>query len=186
MSTNRNTIQARDAQIIAGIGKRLQNVPTVLLSGTAYTPAQLSALFQSQLTLATNIAALRAQLTDAVQTDRVLTKQLNALAKSLKGYVENTFGNTSTALGDFGYSPTKAPGPKDPVTKVVAAAKARATREARGTMGSREKEQIKGANPGSVSISVSSAGKPVGTVVNGRTAEAATSSPAPGHPANAP
>jgi hypothetical protein len=186
MSTiNRTTTQARDAQIIAGIGKRLQTVPTVTLLGTAYTPAQLTQLFQSQISSAASIAAMRAQLKDLLQTDSVLAKKVNGLVKPLKAYVENALGNTSEVLGDFGFAPAKATGPKDPVTKVVAAAKSLATREARGTTGKRKKEQIKGATPASVSISVGSAGKPAGTVAHGVEAMAAMSSNTPPHPATA-
>jgi hypothetical protein len=185
MSTNRNTIQARDAQIIAGIGKRLQSVQTLVLLGTAYTPAQLTALFQSQINSAKSIAALRSQLSDALQSDVALAKQISTLVKALKAYVMNAFGNTSEAFGDFGFAPEKVPGAKTPLVKVVAAAKLRATREARGTTGKREKEQTKGTAPTSVSISVNSAGKPVGAVAVGNAVGAAVSSSAPARPAPA-
>ena len=58
MSTlNRTTTHARDVQIIAGIGKRLQAGQTVLLLGTPYTPDELTELYQSQIDSAASLAA---------------------------------------------------------------------------------------------------------------------------------
>jgi hypothetical protein len=184
-TTNRTTTQVRDANIVAGIGKRLQNVQTVNLGGTAYTPSTLTQLFQSGVSSTANIAALRAQLKDALQAELLLTKQLNALAKALKAYVINEFGSTSSALGDFGFVPPKAPGTKDPVTKVVAAAKMRNTRVARNTKGKRQAEEIVGAVPQSISIAVNSSGKPEVPVSNGSGAGAGNSA-APAPPAVVP
>ena len=166
MTTNRTTVQVRDTQVIAGIGKRLQNVPSVLLLGTAYAPADLTKLLQSQIASATNIAVLRAQLTDAVQADRALATKVTALIRALKAFVINAFGNTSEVLGDFGFASTKTQ-PKNPVTKVVAAEKALATRKARGTKGKRQKEKIKGTVPATISIAVLPAEPSAAPVVNG-------------------
>jgi hypothetical protein len=160
VTPNRNATLARDSNIVAGIGKRLQSVQTVMLDGTAYAPSELTDLYESQISGTANIAALRAQLKDALLAEQVLAKRLDALTKALKGYVSNAFGATSTALGDFGFAPAKVPGPKDPVTKVVAAAKGLATRKARGTKGKRQRERIVGEIPATVSIVLTSSGKP--------------------------
>ncbi len=40
--TNQTTVQTRDAQIIVGIGKHMQNVPSIVLLGTSYTPSTLT------------------------------------------------------------------------------------------------------------------------------------------------
>jgi hypothetical protein len=181
-TTNRTTTQVRDSSIVSGIGKRLQNVQTLNLGGTAYAPSSLTQLFQSGVNSSANIAALRAQLKDALQAELLLTKQLNALATALKSYVINEFGSTSSALGDFGFVPPKAPGTKDPVTKVVAAAKMRITRVARSTKGKRQAEEIVGQRPQSISIAVMPSGKPEVPVSNGGEAGAGNSA-APEPPA---
>jgi hypothetical protein len=182
---NRTTTQIRDSSIVSGIGKRLQNVQTVTLGGTAYAPSALAQLFQSGVDASANIAALRAQLKDALQAELLLTKKLNALALALKSYVLNEFGPTSSALGDFGFVPPKGTGTKDPVTKVVAAAKLRNTRVARGTKGKRELKDIVGAAPKSISITVKPSGKPEVPVSNGSEAGAGDGA-APQPPAVAP
>jgi hypothetical protein len=181
-TTNRTTTQVRDSNIVAGIGKRLQNVQTVNLGGTAYAPSALTQLFQSGVDASANIAALRAELKDALQAELLLTKKLNALATALKSYVINEFGSTSSALGDFGFVPPKAPGTKNPVTKVVAAAKLRNTRVARGTKGKLQREAIVGSVPQSISIAVKPSGKPEVPVSNGSEAGAGNSA-APEPPA---
>jgi hypothetical protein len=82
--TTKNTTQVRDSNIVAGIGKRLQNVQTLSLGGTAYSPVQLTAQFQGEISALANIATLHAQLKDAVAAELVLAKQNNALARALK------------------------------------------------------------------------------------------------------
>jgi hypothetical protein len=176
MSTkNRTTTHARDAHIIAGIGKRLEPGQTVLLLGTAYTPDELTELYQSQIDSAATLATLRAQLADQLAVDRALAKKLDVLTRAMKGFVENTFGSTSAAFGDFGFVANKPTGTRDPATQVVAAAKAKATREARGTMGKRQRERILGIAPARVTIAVGPAGKPSGAVAVGAGAVAPTS-----------
>jgi len=175
-TTSRTTTQVRDANIVAGIGKRLQNVQTLNLGGASYTPSALTQLFQSGVDASANIAALRAQLKDALQAELLLTQKLNALAKALKTYAINEFGSTSSALGDFGFVPPKAPGTKDPVTKVLAAAKMRNTRVARNTKGKRQREDIVRQRPQSISIAVGASGKPEVPVSNGGVQASSTSS----------
>jgi hypothetical protein len=175
-NVNRTAVQARDTKIVAGIAKRLQSVQSLSLLGTAYTPVSLTALFQSQIGSIGNIAALRAQLKDALQADRALARQMTALVRALRNYLVNVFGSSSEVLGDFGF-PFNRTSKAKPATKVAAAVKARATRKARGTMGSKQKKAIKGATPASPSPAATPA-------VSG--SEAGASNGAPPHAPNAP
>jgi hypothetical protein len=148
---NQATLQARAAQVIAGIDKNMQGVTSVKLLGTAYTTTELSDVFQGHIEAFTEVAALRAQLRVAVATARAKTKQVATLGRALRTYLVNDNGSTSTVLADFGFAPDKAR-QTDPVTQVIAAEKLRATRKARGTRSKKAKKAIKGVVPEKISI----------------------------------
>jgi hypothetical protein len=150
--SNQTTNQTRDAQIIAGIGKHQATLSSIVLLGKAYTPSDLSNLFQAQITALASLAALKGQATEAVAAAQAQEKALSSLATALKNYLINSTGNSPSVLGDFGFAPKKAK-KTNPVTKVVAAAKNLATRKERGTMGSVEKKTVKGTVPVTIELS---------------------------------
>jgi hypothetical protein len=141
--TAKLTTQARDAQIIAGIQKHLQTVPTLPLAGSTYTPADLVTLLQSRTTQAEAVAAADATWHAAVTAQRALNTKLTPIIRGLQQYVFNAFGSANPIVADFGF---KAPTRKTPTpeTKVAAALKAEATRKARNTMGKVAKQKVKG------------------------------------------
>ena len=89
--------------------------------------------------------------TAAVAAARTEKTDLVALTAALKSYLVNEYGTTSTVLSDFGFAPRKVT-PRNPVTKVVAAERLRATRKERGTMGAVQKSKIKGTVPATIEI----------------------------------
>jgi hypothetical protein len=143
MNTNRPTTQARDAQVILGIAKNLQNTPSLALAGTTFTPATLTTLVQSRINAANAIVAAKATFHEEVVAFGVLSAQVTQVLRGLRQLVINTFGEDSTVLADFGFTATKVT-PLTPEQKVAKAAKAKATREARGTKGPKAKLAIKG------------------------------------------
>jgi hypothetical protein len=153
--TNKNqnqiTQQARDAQIIAGIGKHLQNAASITALGTTYAPSDLIKAYQAQISALASLVALKAQVTAAVAAARTQKANLVTLTAALKSYVVNEYGTTSTVLSDFGFAPRKVT-PRNPVAKVVAAERLRATRKERGTMGPVQKSKIKGTVPATIEI----------------------------------
>jgi hypothetical protein len=148
---NQTTNQTRDAQIIAGVGKYLATQSSISLLGTAYAPNELSNLFQAQISALASLAILKSQVKVAVAAAQSQEKQLGALASALKSYLISTAGNSPTVLGEFGFTPKRV-ATKDPVTKVVAAAKNLATRKERGTMGSVKKKIVKGTVPATLEV----------------------------------
>jgi hypothetical protein len=64
----------------------------------------------------------------------------------MKRILQSKFGPTSPKLQDFGFTQTHQ-GKADVATKAAALAKARATREARGTAGKQQKALIKAPPP---------------------------------------
>ncbi len=147
MSTiNRPTTQARDAQIILGVQKDLQHVPSLQLAGTAYTPDELAKLVQSRIDLSNVIAASRATWHSQVVSGQALSAKLTPILRGLRQYVINAYGETSPVLADFGFTATKKR-VLTPAQKAMAAARVKATRAARHTMGKVQKKSVKGTVP---------------------------------------
>ncbi len=86
----------------------------------------------------------RSALADKVKVVNDLLPAANAQMVVVHEYVQLMFGNSSTTLGDFGLAP-RAKGKKSIAVKAGAIEKSAATREARHTMGSKQKAQIHGA-----------------------------------------
>jgi len=149
--TNQTTVQTRDAQIVAGIGKHLQNVPSISLLGTTYAPGDLTKAFQAQISALATLAALKAQVRAAVAASRTQEVDLAALSTALKTYLVNEYGKASPVLSDFGFAQRKAT-QKNPVTKVIASARNLATRKERMTMGPVAKAKITGTVPATLAL----------------------------------
>jgi hypothetical protein len=143
VNVNRTKTQARDAQVIAGIEKHLQNVSSLPLVGSTYSPADLVKLIQSRLESASGANTTKATWHSAVVADKSLNTKLTPVIRALRQYVINVFGGTSPVLADFGFTPPKRT-TRTPEEKAAAALKAKATRKARHTMGSKQKKDIKG------------------------------------------
>ncbi len=183
--TNRSTIQSRDAQVIAGIKKRLQSVPAFVLGGVSYTPATLVALIQSQLDAITAVAAATAQRANAILAYKAVSLTVNNAMLGLRDIVRQMFNNAPDAVADFGFTPKKTT-KRSPVTNVVAAARVRATREARGTRSAKAKLAIKGAAAASDIVATVTAHMEPNAPAPGGTAPGVASGEAPPSPAPAP
>ena len=140
---NRTTELTRDAQCIAGIEKNLNAAPSLALVGTTFTPATLIALIQSRIDAASALAREEADLQARREAFKVLSAQVTLVERGLRELVINTFGPKSAVLADFAFKAT-ARKPLTPEQKLAKAAKAKATREARHTMGKNQKAAIKG------------------------------------------
>jgi len=142
--SNRSTTQAHDAQVIVGIERHLQNVSSLALVGTTFTPAELVKLIQSRIDSTNAAAAARANLHLASEAHKQLSAHVTQVIHGLRQVVLNMFGSASPVLADFGFSAPKKP-QLTPEQKAAAAAKRKATREARHTLGRKQKAKIHGA-----------------------------------------
>jgi hypothetical protein len=88
--------------------------------------------------------AARAKWLLAVGDQRKDAGDVRKLMRGLKKLVGATFGEQSAIYADFGYAPPR-PGKKTAATKAAAVVKTKATREARHTMGPRQRLSVKAA-----------------------------------------
>lgn len=171
-TANRTKTQARDAQVIVGVQKHLQNVSSLPLGGTTYTPVDLVKLVQSRIDSANTTSTTKANWHSTVVADKTLNAQLTPVIRALRQYVINVYGASSPVLADFGFAPPKK-ATRTPEQKAASAAKAAATRKARHTMGPKQKKNVKGGVTGVVITPV--------TAQPTATSSGSTGNPSAGH-----
>jgi hypothetical protein len=136
--------QAADQKMADGFAKHAQTIPSLIIAGTSYKAADIASVLQARVSTSTAAQSSRAFWQNAVKADtdeRAKTKPIidgvrQALLVALAGSIDG--------LADFGLTPHKVP-VVTPEKKAIAAAKAKATRQARGTKGSVQKKAVKGA-----------------------------------------
>jgi hypothetical protein len=166
MTTNRTKTSRADRirKIKAGLTKYF-GTNNLVLAGTSFTPAALQTFLQSDVDANDASTQARAAWLNAVATARDTMSKTDPVLRAIHAAVESQYAdasNAETVFGDFGYTPRKKV-VKTVATKSTAVAKSLATREARHTMGSRQKAKVKGALPA--------------TAAEGATASVSTSSP---------
>ena len=142
---NKPTRKDRLRTVIAGAQKHFPS-GSLLLVGQTLTATQLAQLIQLDIDATDAALAAHAAWIEKVQLERASHTKLAPLLRALRSEVFARFGDAKDAastLGDFGYSPRKVAS-RPVATKAVAAVKSRATRIARGTMGTVQRKLVKG------------------------------------------
>ncbi|HEY8090182.1 MAG TPA: hypothetical protein VIF09_20115 [Polyangiaceae bacterium] len=142
---NKPTAKANDAKIMAGIDKNLTAMTTVTLSGKTYTVAQLKAVFQADSDVINATETAHKTLAQAVLNETTSRAATRTVEQALRSFILAYFGSDAvTVLGDFGFTARKSTATKSVATKALASAKTAATRKARNTMGSVQKQGVTG------------------------------------------
>ena len=146
VNPNKHSVRVLDQQLIAGIDKHFANLPSLVLGGVSYAPAELKSIFQGELDAEKQLSDAFAKVRELMGSTRTARAKARALRKLFKTYVLMTAGPAAAQmLADFGIVPN-ASRPK-PETTVKAVAKREATRKARNTMGKKQKQNVKGSVP---------------------------------------
>jgi hypothetical protein len=140
---NKATALARVQALIAGTEKHFPN-GQFTLGNTTYTTASL---VQTLRSLADALAALdvaHASVKDGVVALRATETKVAPVIRDYTTFLRATFSNATAQLGDFGVQALKARQPLVTEKRVVATAKLKATRKARGTTSKKQKLAVKG------------------------------------------
>jgi hypothetical protein len=184
MSNNSNSNRSRSKAaalafvqaLIAGTKLHLPN-GQFTLGGTAFTSTTLLQFLQGLVDALSAAIAEQARATDVLAASRAMEAKVAPVIRDFRRLVLATFPGATQTLADFGLTPPKAPTPRTTETNAAAKAKAKATREARGTVGSRKRLAVKGNVTGVLVTSVT-APEPAPPAPTVTTAPAATP-PAP-------
>jgi hypothetical protein len=146
ITQNNAKIVATCGQRLAALKKHVKTKTAMKVGGDSMKPADIIAAYQAAIDSRAALIPQRASYKAALvaRNNAEVTRQ--AIDKKLKAWVVNEFGADSQEAEEFGFLPTKVT-EKSAETKALAVQKGRATREARGTKGKRQKEKIKGTIP---------------------------------------
>lgn len=118
----------------------------IAINGTPHTAADVEAIYQACLDSRARVAAARADLKIALDERGSKEAARRAADRALKPWVNAQFGEGSKQALEFGFPPAKKPA-RTPEEKLLSAKQAKATREARHTVGPKAKLDIKGKLP---------------------------------------
>jgi hypothetical protein len=142
MSTDniKNNI-VRDNARITGVKKNSLGLASITVDTVPYTPPQIIAIYQADLDAQAAVATARTALAAVMAKAKPLRVTTAPFDKAFRRYVEGTYGSAPDLMSDFGVV-IKVAAPRTAAQKAAAAAKAKATRALRHTMGSKQKAAI--------------------------------------------
>jgi hypothetical protein len=142
--SQRTSDAALAMQLIAGTEKHLAKVGQLMIAGGTFTPDQATSKLQSLANLRSDVVSARANTKAKIATEKADAPALRLFMEAFVSFVKAAFSNAPDVLADFGLSPKKVPPPKTAEQKAAAAAKRKATRAARGVLGSQQRKAVKG------------------------------------------
>jgi hypothetical protein len=143
---NKKNQVSRVQQLVAGTNKHFPNGSDPLsFGGVTRTVAALTQLLQSYLDTRSAVVASQATTKAKLAGERAQSPPLLAAIDEYVAFLRARFGDAPDALADFGLAPPKARVPPTAEQQAIAAAKRKATREARHTLGKNQKKGTKGA-----------------------------------------
>jgi hypothetical protein len=152
MSTqpNRTQQQTVDQKLIDGLKKHEQTLTFLVIGGTSLKTVDLIGILQARIDSANTAVSTRATWQTGVKADQDERAKTKTIVSGLRQALLVAFAGSIDTLADFGLKPRKQPAPRTPEQKAAAVAKAKATRAARHTMGTKQKAQVKGTVPQAV------------------------------------
>ncbi len=179
-SISKNRQLALVKQLITGTKKHFTDGSSKLsVGGATFTVTDLTQFLQNFVDQRDAVETSRAAAQAKLDAERALATSSNAVINAFIALVRGMFGKSADVLADFGLSPPKARAPQTAEQKAVAAAKRKATRAARNTMGKNQKKSVKGAVKASLVVTPLPVSTPTASTP---TASAAAPAPQPAAP----
>jgi len=141
-----------------GIQTELPASETYNILGQTYTRDQLAQKTGGYLAASTAAREARSAERTAKQARDRVKPEATEFVNAVHAYLVGRLGETNESLKDFGFTPRKKAAPLTGEERVLKAAKAKATRQKRGTLGSRQKAAITGTAPSAVTVTNPDAG----------------------------
>jgi hypothetical protein len=145
-TTNRTTQQTADQKLVDGLNKHKSLITALPIQGKTLTPDQAIAIVQARIDASLKAVTDKATAKAAILAERTERTQTKTFVAALRQVIRSMFGASTDILADFGLVPPK-PRKANPQKRVTAAAKAKATRTLRHTMGKKQKAAIKATGP---------------------------------------
>jgi hypothetical protein len=136
-------LQALYQAVISGLLAFYAPTDTFLMKSGTYTRDDLVTKFQTFVAAIESTKGVYQQWRQIIQAERSLELEVQPLRVGVRAVAQTRFGKDGAQLLQFGFQPAKVT-VRTPASKVLAAAKAKATRKARGTLSKKEKADIHG------------------------------------------
>jgi hypothetical protein len=144
----RTSRQAADQKMIDGTEQHFAQQASLTVAGATYTPADIIQMLAKRIASNKAAEAATAQRTAAIKADRDTRAATAPVLKAFRRILEGMYAGSPDTLAAFGLALGKV-GTKTVAVKKEAVAKSLATREARHTMGPKQKKAVKGDAAGS-------------------------------------
>jgi hypothetical protein len=140
---NRITQQAADQKLVDGLTKHASIIASLYVGGTSLTNAAIVSKLQALIAAVNATNTARASLHALVLAEEQLRTSSAQFVADVRQTILAMFSTQTDVLADFGLAPRKKP-VVTPQVKVAAAAKAAATRKARGTKSKKQLAEVSG------------------------------------------
>jgi hypothetical protein len=141
VATQQSKTIAEYEALIGGMQTELTAVDVLYINGTPWKKADLIARFQKRLDAAKSTKDARTTLLASVGQEKEVKAEADPLRNGTKGFLKSYYGKKSPMLQKFGFSPDRTP-KQAPSVKAAAVAKSKATKEARGIKGKKQRARI--------------------------------------------
>ena len=156
---NQTSLRAADQKLIDGLVKHAGDIPSLVLGTQTLQNADIVSRIEQLITLAKASAAARVAFQESAAASKAARRAQRPVLNDLRQTLRARFSSSPTILADFGLSAHVRAKPTAK-TLVASAEKAKATRVARGTKGSKVLSEVQGDVTGVVVTPVK-AGPPV-------------------------
>jgi hypothetical protein len=160
MTTGKSTAAIIAAQLIVGAKKHFASATSLAYANTTRTPAEIETSLQTLIDLRNATDSAQATARAKVDAEEAQAPALQKQMAAFIAFVKVTFGDSPEILSDFGLEPRKAPTPLTVEQKTAAAAKRKATRALRHTMGPVQKKKVKTTATPVVTVTIPTAPQP--------------------------
>jgi len=176
-TTKQNHVQLKngDQALLDGLKAQEPTLAPFTIAESVVKTADVVAMLEKRIAAADAVPPAKAAWHDAVKAAQAARTSTETTVSGVRQALLGIFGTSTQKLAAFGLKPRKARTPPTAEKKAAAAAKAKATRAARHTMGSKQKQAVKGDVTG-VTITPTTAPKPVAPVATSSPTVGATSS----------
>jgi hypothetical protein len=140
---NRSDQTTAERALLEGLLKHAQAVPSLLIAGVWIPNGDMIAALQARLDTAEAVRSTRAIWMAAVQAERAERARTRRFVSNLRQVLLVAFDEQVDTLADFGLTPRRQHG-RTPDESLAVAAKSRATRAARHTLGPKQRAAIQG------------------------------------------
>ena len=144
---NKNTKTTRvnaDHKLQTGIMKHLGKSGSVTVGGAKYTGAQIAEMLRERNDSLQAVDAARAEAKRVLRQDEELTAKTDGILALVRQALVLLYLGNDAVLADLGLAPKKQPRQLTAEERLAKADRMRKTREARKTMGSRQKAKVHG------------------------------------------